>query len=82
MLLIVLFLGFTFSIIPWLVFLILAPGPDNTKIYCISSVGCNKRCSRGQEYRRLNYKGWLCIISTSFIIIRKILIVVGIVVTI
>jgi hypothetical protein len=82
MLLIVLFLGFVFSIIPWSAFLTLAPGPDDTKVYCISSVGRSKRCGRGQGYGRLNYKGRLRAVSTSFIIIKKILIVVGIVVII
>jgi hypothetical protein len=82
MLLIILLLGFAFSVIPWSAFLILAPGPDNTKVYCISSVGCSKRYSRGQEYRRLNYRGRLRAVSTSFITIRKILIVLGIVVAI
>jgi hypothetical protein len=64
------------------VFLILAPGLDNTKVYYISSVGRSKRYSRGQEYRKLNYKGRLRAISTSFITVRKILIVLGIVVII
>jgi hypothetical protein len=64
------------------VFLILVPGLDNTKVYCISSIRCNKRYNRGQEYKRLNYRGRLYIISTSFITIRKILIVVGIVIII
>jgi hypothetical protein len=82
MLLIILLLGFTFSVIPWSAFLILAPGLDNTKVYYISSVGCGKRYGRGQEYRRLNCKGWFCAVSTSFIIVRKILIVLGIVVAI
>jgi hypothetical protein len=82
MLLIVLLLGFAFSVIPWLVFLILAPGPDNTKVYCISSVGYNKRYGRRQEYRRLNCRGRFHAVSASFITIRKILIVVGIVVAI
>jgi hypothetical protein len=82
MLPIVLPLGFAFSVIPWLVFLILAPGLDDTKIYCISSVGCNKQYSREQEHRRLNCRGRLRAISTSFIIVRKILIVLGMVVTI
>jgi hypothetical protein len=39
---IVLPLGFTFSVIPWSAFLTLAPGPDNTKVYYISSVGRGK----------------------------------------
>jgi hypothetical protein len=82
MLLIVLPLSFAFNIIPWSVFLTLAPGPDNTKVYYISSVGCNKRCGRGQGYRRLNCKGRLRAVSTSFTIIRKILIVLGVVVAI
>jgi hypothetical protein len=82
MLLIILPLGFAFSVIPWSAFPTLAPGPDNTKVYYISSVGYNKRYSRGQEYRRLNYKGRLRAISTSFITVRKILIVLGIVITI
>jgi hypothetical protein len=64
------------------VFFILAPGPDNTKVYCISSVGRNKRYSKGQGRRRLNYRGRLRAVSTSFIIIRKILIMLGIVVII
>jgi hypothetical protein len=64
------------------VFLILAPGPDNTKVYCISSIRRDKRYSRGQEYRRLNCRGRLRAISTSFIIIKKILIILGIVVAI
>jgi hypothetical protein len=42
MFLIVLLLGFVFSVILWSAFLILAPGPDNTKVYYISSVGCSK----------------------------------------
>jgi hypothetical protein len=79
---IILPLGFMFSIIPWLVFLILAPGPDNTKIYCISSVRRDKRYGKEQEHRRLNYKSRLRVINTSFIIVRKILIVLGIVVAI
>jgi hypothetical protein len=81
-LLIVLPLGFAFSIIPWLAFLILAPGPDDTKVYYISSVGCSKRCGRGQEHKRLNCRGRLRAVSTSFTTVRKILIVLGIVVTI
>jgi hypothetical protein len=82
MLLIVLPLGFAFSIIPWSVFPTLAPGPDNTKVYCISSVGCSKRCGRGQGYGRLNCRGRLCAISASFTTVRKILIVLGIIVAI
>jgi hypothetical protein len=42
MLLIVLFFGFAFSVIPWLVFPTLAPGLDNTKVYYISSIGRSK----------------------------------------
>jgi hypothetical protein len=64
------------------VFPILAPGLDNTKVYSISSVRCSKRCGRGQGRRRLNYKGRLRAVSTSFIIVRKILIVLGVVVII
>jgi hypothetical protein len=64
------------------VFFTLAPGLDDTKVYCISSVGYNKRYGRGQEHGRLNYKGRLRAVSTSFITIRKILIVLGMVVTI
>jgi hypothetical protein len=64
------------------VFLILAPGPDNTKVYCISSVRYNKRCGRGQEHRRLNCRGRLRAVSISFTTVRKILIVLGIVVAI
>jgi hypothetical protein len=64
------------------VFLILAPGPDNTKVYYISSVRCNKRYGRGQGRGRLNCRGRFRAVSTSFIIVRKILIVVGIVVII
>jgi hypothetical protein len=82
MLPIILPFGFAFSVIPWLAFLTLAPGLDNTKVYCISSVGYNKRYSKGQGYRKLNYKGRLRAVSTSFIIVRKILIVLGIVVII
>jgi hypothetical protein len=82
MLPIVLPLGFAFSVIPWSAFLILAPGPDNTKVYCISSVGRSKRCGRGQGRRRLNYRGRLRAISTSFTTVRKILIVLGMVVII
>jgi hypothetical protein len=82
MLLIILPLGFVFSVIPWSAFLTLAPGPDDTKVYCISPVGCNKRCSRGQGYRRLNCRGRLRAVSTSFTTVRKILIVLGMVVAI
>jgi hypothetical protein len=82
MLLIILSLSFAFSIIPWSAFLILAPGLDNTKVYCISPVRHDKRCSRGQEHRKLNCKGRLRAASTSFTIVRKILIVVGMVVVI
>jgi hypothetical protein len=64
------------------VFLILAPGPDNTKVYCISSVRYNKRYGKGQGYKKLNYKGRLRAINTSFTIVRKILIILGMVVTI
>jgi hypothetical protein len=64
------------------VFPTLAPGLDDTKVYCISSVGYNKRCGRGQGRGRLNCRGRLCAVSTSFIIVRKILIVLGIVVII
>jgi hypothetical protein len=64
------------------VFLTLAPGLDNTKVYYISSVGYNKRYGRGQGYRKLNCKGRLCVVSTSFIIVRKNLIMLGIVVAI
>jgi hypothetical protein len=71
-----------FSVIPWSAFPTLAPGPDNTKVYYISSVGCGKRCGREQECKRLNYKGRLRAISISFITVRKILIVLGMVVTI
>jgi hypothetical protein len=82
MLLIILPLGFAFSVILWLVFLILAPGPDNTKVYYISSVGYNKQYGRGQEHKRLNYRGRFRAVNTSFITVRKILIIVGIVITI
>jgi hypothetical protein len=82
MLLTVLPLSFVFSVIPWSAFLTLAPGPDNTKVYCISSVGRNKQCGREQEHRRLNCRGRLRAVSASFITIRKILIVLGVVVTI
>jgi hypothetical protein len=82
MLPIILPLGFAFSIIPWSAFPTLAPGPDNTKVYYISSVRYNKRYSRGQGYKRLNCRGRLRAVSTSFITIRKILIILGIVVII
>jgi hypothetical protein len=82
MLPIVFLLGFVFSVIPWSAFLTLAPGPDNTKVYCISSVGCNKRCGRGQGRGRLNCRGRFRVVSTSFITVRKILIVLGVVVVI
>jgi hypothetical protein len=82
MLLIVLPLGFAFNVIPWSAFLILAPGPDNTKVYYISPVRRGKRCSKGQGYGRLNCRGRLRAVNTSFIIIRKILIVLSIVVVI
>jgi hypothetical protein len=82
MLLIVLPLGFTFSVILWSAFLILAPGPDNTKVYYIFSIRRGKRYGRGQEYGRLNYRGRLYAVSTSFITIRKILVIVGIIVAI
>jgi hypothetical protein len=39
--LIILPFGFAFSVIPWSAFLILAPGPDDIKVYYISSVGYN-----------------------------------------
>jgi hypothetical protein len=82
MLLIILPLGFMFSVIPWSAFPTLAPGPDNTKVYYISSVRHSERYNRGQGRGRLNYRGWLCAVSTSFITIRKILIVLGIVIII
>jgi hypothetical protein len=82
MLLIVLPLGFAFSVIPWSAFPTLAPGPDDTKVHCISSVGRGKRCSREQGHRRLNCRGRFRAVSTSFITVRKILIVLGMVVTI
>ena len=81
-LLIVLPLGFAFSIIPWSAFPTLAPGLDNIKVYCISSVGRDKRYGRGQGHRRLNCRGWLRAVSTSFTTVRKILIILGIVVAI
>jgi hypothetical protein len=75
-------LGFAFSVIPWSAFPTLAPGLNNTKVYCISSVRCSKWCGKGQGRGRLNCRGWLRAVSTSFITIKKILIVLGIVVTI
>jgi hypothetical protein len=81
-LLIVLPLGFAFSVIPWSAFPTLAPGPDNTKVYCISSVGRNKRYGRGQGRGRLNCRGRLRAVSASFTTVRKILIVLGVVVAI
>jgi hypothetical protein len=81
-LLTVLPLGFAFSVIPWSVFPILVPGLDNTKVHYISSVRCSKRCGRGQGYRRLNCRGRLRAVSTSFTTVRKILIVLGVVVAI
>jgi hypothetical protein len=82
MLLIVLPLGFAFSIIPWSAFPTLAPGLDNTKVYYISSVGCGKQYGRRQGRRKLNCRGRLRAVSTSFITVRKILIVLGVVVAI
>jgi hypothetical protein len=64
------------------VFLTLAPGLDNTKVYYISSVGRNKRYGRGQGHGKLNCRGRFRAVSTSFITVRKILIVLGIVVVI
>jgi hypothetical protein len=64
------------------VFLILAPGLDNTKVYYISSVRYGKRYDREQGRRRLNCRGRFCAISTSFITVKKILIILGIVVVI
>jgi hypothetical protein len=81
-LLIILPLGFAFSVIPWLAFLTLAPGPDNTKVYYISSIKYNKRYGRGQGRRRLNCRGWFCAVNTSFTTVKKILIILGIVVAI
>jgi hypothetical protein len=82
MLPIVLPLSFAFSVIPWSVFLILAPDPNNTKVYYISPVGYNKRYSKGQGYRKLNCRSRFRAVSTSFTTIKKILIVLGVVVTI
>jgi hypothetical protein len=82
MLLTILPLGFAFNIIPWSVFPTLAPGPDDTKVYYISSIGYSKRYGKGQGYRKLNYRSRLCAISTSFITVRKILIVLGIIIVI
>jgi hypothetical protein len=81
-LLIILPLGLAFNIILWSAFLTLAPGPDNTKVYYISSVGYNKQYNKGQGHRKLNCRGRLRAVSTSFITVRKILIIVGIVVII
>jgi hypothetical protein len=64
------------------VFLTLAPGLNNTKIYYISFVRRSKRYSREQEYRRLNCRGRFRAVSTSFTTVRKILIVLGIVIAI
>jgi hypothetical protein len=75
-------LGFAFSVIPWSAFPTLAPGPDNTKVYCISSVGRNERCGRRQGHRRLNCRGRLRAVNASFTTVRKILIVLGVVVAI
>jgi hypothetical protein len=82
MLLIVLLLSFAFSVIPWSAFPTLAPGLDDTKVYCISSVGCSKRYNKGQGRRKLNCRGRLRAISTSFTTVKKILIVLGMVVVI
>jgi hypothetical protein len=82
MLLIILPLSFTFSIILWLAFLILAPGPDNTKVYYISSVRRSKWYSKKQERRKLNYRGRFRAISTSFITVRKILIILDVIIVI
>jgi hypothetical protein len=71
-----------FSVILWSAFLILAPSLDNTKVYYISSVGYSMQYGRSQGYKRLNYRGRLRAVNTSFIIVRKILIVVGIVIVI
>jgi hypothetical protein len=64
------------------VFLTLAPGPDNTKVYYISSVGRRKQYNKKQKHRRLNYKGQLRAANTRFTTVRKILIMVGIVIAI
>jgi hypothetical protein len=82
MLLTVLPLGFAFSVILWSAFPILAPGPNNTKIYYISSIGRGKQYGREQEHGRLNYRGRLHAISTSFTTVKKILIILDIVVII
>jgi hypothetical protein len=82
MLPIVLPLGFVFSVIPWSAFLTLAPGPDNTKVYCISSIGRSKRYSRGQGRGKLNCRGRLRAVNTSFTTVKKILIVLGVIVVI
>jgi hypothetical protein len=74
--------SFAFSVIPWSAFPILAPGLDNIKVYYISSVGHSEQCGRGQEHKRLNCRGRLYVVSTSFITVRKILIILGIVVII
>jgi hypothetical protein len=71
-----------FSVILWSVFFILAPGPDNTKIYYISSVRYNKRYSKRQGHGKLNCRGRLLATSTRFIIVKKILIIVGVIVII
>jgi hypothetical protein len=81
-LLIIFLFSFTFSIIPWSAFFTLVPGLNNTKIYYISSVGRNKRYSKGQGYRRLNCRGRLRAVSTSFITVKKILIVLDVIVII
>jgi hypothetical protein len=82
MLPIILPLSFMFNVIPWLVFLILAPGLDNTKVYCIFFIGYNKRCGRGQGRRKLNCRGRLRAVSTSFTTVKKILIILDIIVII
>jgi hypothetical protein len=64
------------------VFFTLAPGPNNTKVYYISSIGRSEWYGRGQGRRRLNYRGRLRAVSTSFTTVRKILIVLGVVVII
>jgi hypothetical protein len=46
------------------VFFTLAPGPDNTKVYCISSIGCNKQYNKRQGRERLNCKGRFRAVST------------------
>jgi hypothetical protein len=82
MLPIILPLGFALSVIPWSALPTLAPGRNNTKVYYISPVGRDKQCGRGQGHGRLNRRGRLRAANTRFTIVRKILIVVGIVVTI